>query len=140
MGPQGGHDSRQRTTLGGGAMGPQQTGGYANWDDEESIYRAPQNMEGRETMRQLGWATQNVNTEAGQIGGGGTGSGTPDEASMLTDMLMTEKYMSATYDTSIFESANPQLRQALQQIQHEEQKHGEGIFNYMQQKGMYRQS
>lgn len=140
MGPQGGHDSRQRTTLGGGAMGPQQTGGYANWDDEESIYRAPQNMEGRETMRQLGWATQNVNTEAGQIGGGGAGSGTPDEASMLTDMLMTEKYMSATYDTSIFESANPQLRQALQQIQHEEQKHGEGIFNYMQQKGMYRQS
>ena len=44
--------------------------------------------------------------------------------------------MSGTYDTAIFESANPNIRQALQHIQKEEQQHGEGIFNYMQQHGM----
>lgn len=56
---------------------------------------------------------------------------------MCHDLLMTEKYVSGTYDTAIFESANPQLRQALQHIQKEEQQHGEDIFHYMQQHGMY---
>ncbi|NMB45174.1 MAG: spore coat protein [Firmicutes bacterium] len=56
---------------------------------------------------------------------------------MCHDLLMTEKYVSNTYDTAIFECAHPQLRQALQHIQKEEQQHGEDIFNYMQQHGMY---
>ena len=60
-----------------------------------------------------------------------------DDQSMLTDMLMTEKYISGTYDTAIFESSNPSIRKALQHIQKDEQSHGEGIFNYMQQQGMY---
>lgn len=59
------------------------------------------------------------------------------DAALCTDMLMTEKYVSGSYDTAIFEAANPQVRQALQHIQKEEQQHGEGIFNYMQQHGMY---
>lgn len=62
---------------------------------------------------------------------------TPTDDFMCNDLLMTEKYVSGTYDTAIFESANPQLRQALQHIQKEEQQHGEDIFNYMQQHGMY---
>lgn len=62
---------------------------------------------------------------------------TSDDKSMLEDMLMTEKYISGAYDTSIFESSNPQVRQALQHIQKDEQRHGEEIFRYMQQKGMY---
>ncbi len=56
---------------------------------------------------------------------------------MCNDLLMTEKYVSGTYDTAIFECVNPQLRQALQHIQKEEQQHGQDIFNYMQQHGMY---
>lgn len=60
-----------------------------------------------------------------------------EDAALCTDMLMTEKFVSNTYDTAIFESANTQVRQALQHIQKEEQQHGEGIFNYMQQHGMY---
>lgn len=60
-----------------------------------------------------------------------------DDAMLCNDMLMTEKYVSGTYDTAIFESVNPNIRQALQHIQKEEQQHGEGIFNYMQQHGMY---
>lgn len=56
---------------------------------------------------------------------------------MCQDLLMTEKYVSGTYDTAVFECLNPQLRQALQHIQKEEQQHGQDIFNYMQQHGMY---
>jgi len=56
---------------------------------------------------------------------------------LCQDALTTEKYISGTYDTSIFEFTNSQLRQVLNHIQKEEQQHGEGIFNYMQNKGMY---
>lgn len=56
---------------------------------------------------------------------------------LCADALTTEKFVSGAYDTVIFEAANPQVRQALQHIQKEEQQHGEGIFNYMAQHGMY---
>jgi spore coat protein CotF len=59
------------------------------------------------------------------------------DAALCNDMLMTEKFVSNTYDTAIFECASPEIRQALNHIQKEEQQHGEGIFNYMQSKGMY---
>lgn len=59
------------------------------------------------------------------------------DASLLNDMLMTEKYVSSTYDTAIFEFTDSNVRQALNHIQKEEQQHGEGIFNYMQSQGMY---
>lgn len=59
------------------------------------------------------------------------------DAVLCSDMLMTEKYVSDTYNVAIFEMVNPQVRQALNHIQKEEQQHGEGIFNYMQSKGMY---
>lgn len=59
------------------------------------------------------------------------------DAMLCNDMLMTEKYVSNAYDTTIFEASNSQLRQQLQHIQQEEQQHGEGIFNYMQENGMY---
>ena len=59
------------------------------------------------------------------------------DAMLCSDLLMTEKYVSGTYDTAIFEFRNPQIRQVLNHIQKEEQQHGEGIFNYMQSKGMY---
>lgn len=60
-----------------------------------------------------------------------------NDAALCQDMLSTEKYVSATYDTAIFEMTNAQVRQALNHIQKEEQQHGEGIFNYMSQHGMY---
>ena len=53
------------------------------------------------------------------------------------DMLSTEKYVSGTYDTAIFEFQNPQVRNVLNHIQKEEQQHGEKIFCYMSKKGMY---
>ena len=60
-----------------------------------------------------------------------------NDAMLLNDLLMTEKYVSSSYDTAIFEFTNPQMRQALNHIQKEEQQHGEGIYNYMNAQGMY---
>ena len=62
------------------------------------------------------------------------------DASLLNDLLMTEKYVSSTYDTAIFECTDTNVRQALNHIQKEEQQHGEGLFNYMQSHGMYNPS
>lgn len=59
------------------------------------------------------------------------------DAYLCNDLLSTEKYVSGTYDTAIFEFTNSQVRQILNHIQKEEQKHGEDIFMYMQNHGMY---
>jgi len=55
----------------------------------------------------------------------------------LQDLLMTEKYVSGTYNIAIFEFENPQVRDILNHIQKEEQKHGEAIFQYMRNHNMY---
>ena len=57
---------------------------------------------------------------------------------ILTDMLMTEKYVSGTYETAIQESANEAVRNALRQIQDEEQQHAKMIFDAMNQRGWYK--
>lgn len=59
------------------------------------------------------------------------------DAMLCSDLIMTEKYVSGTYDTAIFEFRDPQIRDVLNHIQKEEQQHGEGIFKYMESKGMY---
>lgn len=56
---------------------------------------------------------------------------------MCKDMLMTEKYVSGTYDTTVFEFRDTNARDMLNHIQKEEQKHGESIYKYMESKGMY---
>lgn len=60
-----------------------------------------------------------------------------NDSTLCTDMLMTEKFVSNAYDTAIFEFTDSNVRQTLNHIQKEEQKHGEGVFQYMQSKGMY---
>ncbi|UNC92452.1 spore coat protein [Candidatus Contubernalis alkaliaceticus] len=59
------------------------------------------------------------------------------DAALCNDLLMTEKYVSDTYNTAIFEFQDTKMRQALNHIQKEEQQHGEGISNYMINNGMY---
>ena len=56
---------------------------------------------------------------------------------ICSDLLMTEKYVSGAYDTAIFEFKDTEVRDVLNHIQKEEQKHGESIFKYMESKGMY---
>lgn len=88
----------------------------------------------------LAGTTPGQGGQVSQVGGAAQGMSVAPggEAQILDDMLVTEKYISGSYDTAIFEASNPQLRQALKQIQDDEQNHGETIYNYMQQKGMYR--
>ncbi len=65
------------------------------------------------------------------------GMANQNDAALCNDVLMTEKYVSSSYNTAIFEFRDTNVRQALNHIQKEEQQHGEGVFNYMQKKGMY---
>ncbi|EPY2276895.1 spore coat protein [Clostridium sporogenes] len=67
----------------------------------------------------------------------GTGLETKNDADLCTDLLATEKYVSSTYDTAIFEFRDPNIRNVLNHIQKEEQQHGEAIYKYMESKGMY---
>ena len=56
---------------------------------------------------------------------------------ICSDLLMTEKYVSGAYNTTIFEFRNTKVHDVLNHIQKEEQKHGEALFKYMESKGMY---
>ncbi|WP_352400855.1 spore coat protein [Anaerotignum sp.] len=56
---------------------------------------------------------------------------------LCTDLLSTEKHVSTTYNTCIFEFRDTKIRDILNHIQKEEQKHGEQIYKYMEQNGMY---
>lgn len=60
-----------------------------------------------------------------------------NDSELCKDMLMTEKYVSGAYDTTIFEFRDTNARNLLNHIQKEEQQHGESIYNYMASKGMY---
>ena len=96
-------------------------------------------LSGTIPQMQQGQRAQAASRQAGQ---GGTamphlGAGTGGDAALCQDLLMTEKYVSGTYDTAVFEFTDPRARQVLNHIQKEEQEHGEGIFNYMQSRGMY---
>lgn len=75
-------------------------------------------------------SNQNSNNLAGNL------KNVSDEI-LCNDVLMTEKYVSSTYDTAIYEFTNTNIRQVLNHIQKEEQQHGEDIFNYMNSHGMY---
>ncbi len=56
---------------------------------------------------------------------------------LCTDLLTTEKHVSSVYNTCVFEFKDTNVRNILNHIQKEEQQHGEQIYNYMAQNGMY---
>ncbi|MHB1315770.1 MAG: spore coat protein [Christensenellales bacterium] len=86
-----------------------------------------QNTQQQPQTAQQTQASQNMNPSAFGI----------SDQSICKDMLMTEKYVSGAYDTVIFEFRDTNIRDVLNHIQKEEQKHGEAIFQYMESKGMY---
>jgi len=77
------------------------------------------------------------NQQYGMQSSKSTGMVDQSDIELCKDVLMTEKYVSNTYDTAIFEFRDTNIRNALNHIQKEEQQHGEGVFNYMYSKGMY---
>lgn len=80
---------------------------------------------------------QNQQTSATMVGNQQTGMVNQSDKDLCQDVLATEKYVSGTYDTAIFEFRDTNIRKVLNHIQKEEQQHGEDIFNYMQSHGMY---
>jgi len=65
------------------------------------------------------------------------GTASQNDIDLCSDMLITEKYISGAYDSTIFECTNAGARQVLNHIQKEEQQHGEALFNYLHSQGMY---
>lgn len=59
------------------------------------------------------------------------------DAQMLNDTLTTEKHVSSTYNTSVLEFIDPNIRQQLQHIQKEEQDHAHVLFNEMNKRKWY---
>jgi spore coat protein CotF len=93
------------------------------------------NQQSQKQNTQSSQGGQSSQSNAGSVGSAGMYD--KNDASLCSDLLMTEKYISGAYNTTIFECVDTSLRDALNHIQKEEQQHGEGIFNYMQSKGMY---
>ena len=91
---------------------------------------------GQQQTRQKGQKTNSQQDTIERQSSGSTEFKASDK-DLCTDMLMTEKYVSGAYDTAIFEFKDAKVRDVLNHIQKEEQKHGEAIFCYMQSKGMY---
>lgn len=79
----------------------------------------------------------NSSSSSTNFGATQSNSNSPMDANLCGDLLMTEKFVSGSYNTDIFEFRDTNIRQALNHIQKEEQQHGEDLFNYMQSKGMY---
>lgn len=92
------------------------------------------NMSSQQTQQQATSKMQNSPTATAMAN---SATSSQSDSALCNDMLMTEKFVSGAYDTAIFEFADPNARQALNHIQKEEQEHGQGIFQYMQNKGMY---
>lgn len=92
-----------------------------------------QKQEQNQPMQQA----QSAQSQVSSVSAGQNVTASQADAALCNDMLMTEKYVSGAYDTAIFEFTNADIRQALNHIQKEEQQHGEGLFNYMNSKGMY---
>ncbi|MBR6796288.1 MAG: spore coat protein [Clostridia bacterium] len=105
-----------------------------------------QEQEHLQTVNQL------LGGQVPQVGGGQSGSskieaksafynnGTPEyenDKFVCSDALATEKYVSSVYDVSIFEFKDPAVRNVLNHLQKEEQTHGEKIYSFMDQNGMY---
>ena len=92
---------------------------------------------GGQTSSMAGGQSSAMDGMHAQASQGQTSQGPITDKDLCTDLLMTEKYVSNTYNTAIFEFTDPQVRDVLNHIQKEEQKHGESIFKYMESKGLY---
>ena len=96
-------------------------------------------MAGQIPAMNQGQQQQGQQQNQSQANQGTAQSGTYDanDADLCQDALTTEKYISSTYNTTIFEFNDPQIRQVLNHIQKEEQEHGQKIYQYMASHGMY---
>ncbi len=131
-----------QSQSGGQSQGQSQSGGQSQAGSQgqmggQSQQNSQSAMGGQLKMGGLGQSSQGITSQQSSIEKSGSQGIKMSDKDMCTDMLSTEKYVSGTYDTAIFEFSSAQVRDVLNHIQKEEQKHGEAIFSYMQSKGMY---
>ena len=116
-----------------------QSGGKVSGQPKQGGQSGQQNQGGtQQGQAGQGQGNNQMNQSSGLVNLNQMGSGSnSSDKYLLQDMLSTEKYVSSAYDTSVFESSNTNIRQALQHIQQDEQNHGEQIYQYMSSHGMY---
>ena len=129
-----GQNSGQQNQSGQGGQGQGGQGGQGGQTWKPSAGGKQLNQSAAQAVQQQ---MQSSSANIRLNGSGASGAANNTDKVLLQDMLSTEKYVSSAYDTSIFESAQPNVRQALQHIQKEEQQHGEQLFQYMNSHGMY---
>lgn len=59
-----------------------------------------------------------------------------DDAFLCTDSIAIEKYVSTSYNENLFQFSSSAVRETLNQIQTDEQNHGEMIYKYKTANGM----
>ena len=69
--------------------------------------------------------------------GAGNDQNKQDDFYLCSDALSTEKHVSSSYNISVFEFSDENLRNTLNHIQKEEQEHGKMIYDYMSANNMY---
>ena len=89
------------------------------------------------TVPQMGVGNNQANSMKADLISQGSAENKEKDKYLCTDALSTEKHVSSVYDTCIFEFKDVNLRNVLNHIQKEEQEHGEKIYSYMSQNGMY---
>jgi len=82
-------------------------------------------------------SNQSSSSSYNQSSSSSSSSNKQNDQFLCHDALSTEKYVSSDYNTCIFEFRDKNIRDTLNHIQKEEQQHGEQIYNYMAQNGMY---
>ncbi|MCW2276670.1 spore coat protein [Heliophilum fasciatum] len=88
-----------------------------------------QSMQQSPNMQQQNMASQGLLSSVA----GSSSQANEDDLQLCRDMLVTEQYISSSYDSAIFQFNNPQVRQAFNHIQKEEQQHGQELLQYLQQ-------
>jgi len=94
-------------------------------------------MDGTVPIMQSGGGKQKQITFSQTYGTSDNSTNKKNDCYLCTDTLSSEKHVSSTYNTGVFEFRDTNIRNTLNHIQKEEQEHGEQIYNYMAQNGMY---
>ena len=128
--------------MGSGMQSGQQQSGQGNSGMKMGGSQGTSNMQmGGSQQMSSGMQSGGSQQMGGSMQSGQQQSGSSNfqatDKELCTDLLMTEKYVSGAYNIAIFEFKDPQVRDVLNHIQKEEQKHGEAIYKYMESKGMY---
>jgi spore coat protein CotF len=105
--------------------------------EQQHLETISQIMSGTVPTMQSGQGKQPKLNFTPTYGAGPSDQNKSKDSYLCTDLLSTEKHVSSVYNTAVFEFKDTNIRNILNHIQKEEQQHGEQLYNYMAQNGMY---